>query len=468
MKTDQLDYELPSELIAQEPAAVRSESRLLVLARSTGTLIDSRFSRLADFLRPGDCLVLNDTKVLPARFFARRTTGGRLEGLFLHESPAPGAADQDSTGAETMNEKAQCPPAPTGWHPPAERGGGLLRGEGVPPLRVAGILPAIRGQDDLATNEQGQDDLATEEPSPRPSALTMPPRTHEIGRTRVWEVMLKGARKVKLGESVDIEDRDQRGFCAARVLEKKPDGVCLLEVETQADAQTVLNEVGFPPLPPYIRRDHDPARAQSDRERYQTVYARYPGAVAAPTAGLHFTDELIGQLKAAGVGFAHVTLHVGAGTFKPIATEQVEQHEIHSEWYRIDAKNADLINATHRKGGRVIAVGTTAMRVLETVASIDHVGWASAHADDLVANAQRQHGLKLILQASEGTTSLFIRPGYEFKIADAMITNFHLPRSTLLALVSAFAGLENTLAAYRHAIEQRYRFYSYGDAMLIA
>jgi S-adenosylmethionine:tRNA ribosyltransferase-isomerase len=350
MKTDELDYTLPSELIAQEPAAVRSESRLLVLERTTGRRTDSRFSRIGEFLRAGDCLVLNDTRVLPARFFARRRTGGKLEGLFLRQTTPRGA----------------------------------------------------------------------------------------------WEVMLKGARKVKLGESIDIEDRSECGFCAAKVLEKKPDGVCLLEVETQTDAETVLNRVGFPPLPPYIHRDHDLARAKSDLQRYQTVYARRPGAVAAPTAGLHFTDELMSQLKAAGIGFAYVTLHVGAGTFKPIATDRVEDHEIHREWYRLDAVNADAILAARQNGGRIVAVGTTVTRVLETVA---------------------QNGP---LAACEGTTNLFITPGYEFRIVDAMITNFHLPRSTLLALVGAFAGLERMRATYRHAIAQRYRFYSYGDAMLLA
>jgi S-adenosylmethionine:tRNA ribosyltransferase-isomerase len=350
MKTNELDYTLPSELIAQEPAAVRSESRLLVLDRSTGRLTDSRFSRLGGFLRAGDCLILNDTKVLPARFFARRRTGGKLEGLFLRQT------------------------APQG----------------------------------------------------------------------VWEVMLKGARKVKVEEPIDIEDRSQRDFCTAKVLEKRPDGVCLVEVEAQMDAEMILNHVGFPPLPPYIRRDHDLTRAESDLRRYQTVYARCPGAVAAPTAGLHFTDELMDQLQAAGIGFAYVTLHVGAGTFKPIAAEQVEDHEIHRERYRLDTANARAILAARQNGGRIIAVGTTVTRVLETVAKNDSIA------------------------ACEGTTNLFIMPGYEFKVVDAMITNFHLPRSTLLALVGAFAGLDRMLAAYRHAIAQRYRFYSYGDAMLIA
>jgi S-adenosylmethionine:tRNA ribosyltransferase-isomerase len=350
MKTTELDYTLPSELIAQDPAAVRSESRLLVVDRSTGALTDSRFSRIGGLLRPGDCLVLNDTKVLPARFFARRRTGGKLEGLFLRQAATPG----------------------------------------------------------------------------------------------VWEVMLKGARKVKLDELIDIEDQSEHDFCSARVLEKREDGVCFLEVQSQADAESVLNEVGFPPLPPYIHRDHDLTRAQRDLQRYQTVYARCPGAVAAPTAGLHFTEELMAQLQAAGIGFAYVTLHVGAGTFKPIATEEVEAHEIHREWYRIDAANAEAILTAKRNGGRIIAVGTTVTRVLETVAK------------------DRQ------VTACAGTTNLFVTPGYEFKIVDAMITNFHLPRSTLLALVGAFAGLERMRTAYRHAVEQRYRFYSYGDAMLIA
>ncbi len=348
MKVAQLDYELPSELIAQHPATVRSESRLLVMNRATGQLLDSRFHQLGAFLQPGDCLVLNDTKVLPARFFARRRTGGRLEGLFLAAATA---------GA--------------------------------------------------------------------------------------WEVMLKGARKIRTGEAIVLLDREQRDFCTADVLEKKPEGVCLLRVESEAGPEGVLEKIGFPPLPPYIRRDHDLPTAATDRLRYQTVYARQAGAVAAPTAGLHFTDELIQQLKDAGVHFACVTLHVGAGTFKPITVDNLEEHRIHREWYRIDAPAADTVNAAREAGARIVAVGTTVTRVLETVAAGGRV------------------------EASEGTTALFITPGYQFRAVDALITNFHLPRSTLLALVSAFAGLENTLAAYRHAIAQRYRFYSYGDAMLI-
>jgi S-adenosylmethionine:tRNA ribosyltransferase-isomerase len=350
MRTDELDYELPSELIAQEPAQVRSESRLLVLDRATGALTDARFSQVGEFLRPGDCLVLNDTKVLPARFFARRQTGGGLEGLFL--------------GADAMAD--------------------------------------------------------------------------------VWQVMLKGARKIKPGERVRLQDRSGRDYRTAEVLEKKADGVCLLKVDGSTSPDAVLDAIGFPPLPPYIRRDRDPARAEIDRRRYQTVYARASGAVAAPTAGLHFTDELLRQLGDQGVRFAYVTLHVGAGTFKPIAVEQVEQHEIHHEWYRLDEANAGIINAARASGRRIVAVGTTAVRVLETLADSEQV------------------------KPGTGTTNLFILPGYTFKIVDAMITNFHLPRSTLLALVAAFAGLDNIRVAYRHAIEHHYRFYSYGDAMLIA
>ena len=349
MRTDQLDYDLPAELIAQQPADVRSASRLLVLQRAQRRFLDSRFDRLGDFLRAGDCLVLNDTKVLPARFFARRHTGAKLEGLFLGQTVTPG----------------------------------------------------------------------------------------------LWQVMLKGARKVKRDEPITIQDRHGCDFCTAKLRERQQDGICLVEIELPTDARAVLDQVGFPPLPPYIRRDRDLGQAEGDLQRYQTVYARRPGAVAAPTAGLHFTAELLERLSEAGVRFARVTLHVGAGTFKPVATDRLEEHQIHQEWYQIDAENAAAIEAARGAGGRVAAVGTTVTRVLETVA-----------ADGRLA-------------ASTGTTNLFITPGYSFNVVDVMITNFHLPRSTLLALVASFAGLDFTLNAYRHAVAQRYRFYSYGDAMLI-
>ena len=347
MKTEKLDYDLPIELIAQHPAAKRTDSRLLVLHRRGGDIIDSRFERLGEFLSPGDCLILNNTKVLPARFFARRVPGGQIEGLFLAES-------------------TPC----------------------------------------------------------------------------VWEVMLKGSRKLRAGDILRLKDRNRNDFCRAGLLEKAEQGRCLLKVESDTDAQSVLEMIGFPPLPPYIKRDDDPALAKEDRLRYQTVYARVNGAVAAPTAGLHFTESLIEQLQQQGIDFAYITLHVGTGTFKPVSAENLEEHQIHSERFAIDSDNARKINAAKDRGGRIIAVGTTSTRTLESLSGPR-------------------------VEAATGTTNLFIAPGYKFKFIDAMITNFHLPKTTLLALVAAFAGLENTLAAYRHAIEQRYRFYSYGDAMLI-
>jgi len=355
MKTEKLNYFLPPELIAQRPCSIRSDSRLLVLNRSTGDTIDSRFGNIGDFLLPGDCLVLNDTKVLPARFFARRDTGGKLEGLFLAQNT-----------------------------------------------------------------------------------------------DRTWNIMLKGTRKLNPGDLLILKDKQKTDFCKAVLLEKQSKGRCLLRLQTEEDTETILDEIGFPPLPPYIKRDDDPALAQIDKLRYQTVYARHTGAVAAPTAGLHFTDHLIEQLKQTGICFAYITLHVGTGTFKPVTTENLEDHQIHQERLSIDDENAQIINTVKNHGGRIIPVGTTSTRTIETIAPGSQTCLTTVK-----------------IEATSGTTSLFIKPGYKFKITDAMITNFHLPKSTLLVLVAAFAGLDNILAAYNHAIEQRYRFYSYGDAMLI-
>jgi S-adenosylmethionine:tRNA ribosyltransferase-isomerase len=348
MKTDELDYSLPAELIAQQPVRIRSQSRLLVVNRSDGRLTDSRFDRIGGFLSAGDCLVLNDTKVVPARFFGRRGGGGKFEGLFLSEA------------------------------------------EGA-----------------------------------------------------LWEVMLKGAGKVKRGEKIYLRDKQQRDFCAAELVSKSGQGRYLLKLTADVDSQALLERIGLPPLPPYIKRGNDAEQAERDRLRYQTVYARRAGAVAAPTAGLHFTKGLLEQLRRAGIHFAFITLHVGAGTFKPITTESLEEHQMEQERFTIDAENAGIINTAREKSGRIIAVGTTAVRALETAAA------------------------GRCAKAVSGQTRLFIQPGYRFKLIDAMVTNFHLPRSTLLALVGAFAGLDVVLGAYRHAVEQRYRFYSYGDAMLI-
>ncbi len=348
MKTELLDYSLPRELIAQQPCSIRSKSRLLVLDRLSGKLKDYVFSDIGKFLSAGDCLVFNNTKVLPARFFARRSTGGELEGLFLQQA-----------------------------------------GDGV------------------------------------------------------WEVMLKGARRIKAKEQIYLESKQGDRTIEAVLLGKKQDGKCLLSVKSSQKTETILETIGFPPLPPYIKRGKDLSQAQADRRRYQTVYAKKAGAVAAPTAGLHFTKKLIAKLRNEGIIFAYITLHVSAGTFKPIAAENLQEHKIHKEKFSIDSKNSEIINKTKERGGRIIAVGTTSVRVLETVSA----------------------GSKV--RPFSGMTDLFIKPGYKFKVTDAMVTNFHLPRSTLLALTAAFAGLDKILAAYRYAIKKRYRFYSYGDAMLI-
>jgi len=349
MRTECLNYNLPGELIAQSPTEVRDESRLLVMERTTGRVCDRQFTDIIEYVRSGDCVVLNNTKVLAAKFFGHRKTGARLEGLFLEE-----------------------------------------RADGV------------------------------------------------------WEVMLKGADKIKPGELIVLRDKDGRDWQEAKAVERTDDGRWLLKVDSGEDsAHEVLKKIGLAPLPPYIKRSDDKELAKIDLQRYQTEYAHEAGAVAAPTAGLHFTGELLERLKDKGVLLAYVTLHVGAGTFKPIKAKNLDEHEMHAEQFRLCAEDAEVINETTDRGGRIIAVGTTSVRTLETICREGKV------------------------EAAEGTTKLFIQPGYQLKIVDAMITNFHLPRSTLLALACAFGGLENVLAAYRHAIEQRYRFYSYGDAMLI-
>lgn len=347
MLTEQLNYDLPAELIAQRPCDIRSRSKLLVTTRDTGSFTDKTFTDIVNYLRPGDCLVFNDTKVLPARFFAARRSGAKIEALFLQ---------QDETN---------------------------------------------------------------------------------------WQVMLKNARRVKIGESIILIAKDGTDFCTAAATRRIGQGHWLLQIDSEDPVEDILAQIGFAPLPPYIKRTASSDLADIDIDRYQTVYAKNTGAVAAPTAGLHFTPQLLDTIKKMHVEFAYVTLHVGAGTFKPVTAENLDDHKIHSERYSISSKDAAIINHCSENGGRIIAVGTTSVRTLETVACDRKV------------------------QSCSGSTRLFIQPGYEFKIVDAMVTNFHLPKSTLLALVGAFAGLENMLAAYRHAIEKQYRFFSYGDAMLI-
>lgn len=352
MKTEDLDYQLPAELIAQQPSPGRSDCRLLVLDRGAGTLIDSHFSNIANFLTPGDCLVLNDTKVLQARFISTRASGGRINGLYLQQ---------------------------------------------------------------------------------RPDGL--------------WQAMLRPSRRIRPGELIWLIGPDKRPWLRARIVSRCEDGTWLIDVQTDDTAEQVLEQIGLPPLPPYIKRDQDPDKLQIDRRYYQTVYARNPGAVAAPTAGLHFTEGLLGELAAKGIGIAYVTVHVGPGSFRPVATEELEDHRTVAEQIQIMPSAAELINRTRASGRRIVAVGTTSVRAIETAAV--------------------ESGQRWVLQPYQGQTDLYIIPGFRFRLTDAMVTNFHLPRSTLLALVAAFAGLERIMAAYQHAIRQRYRFYSYGDAMLI-
>ena len=348
MKTELLDYTLPEALIAQMPADKRGASRLLAMRRADGALADRMFCDLPEYLRAGDCLVLNNTKVLPARFYAQKPTGARLEGLFA-------AADGD---------------------------GG-------------------------------------------------------------WRVLLKNARKIRVGDTLILLDRAQRPAFSAVAAGRLEGGLWRLEPDTALSPEAALLHIGYAPLPPYIKRGPDSPNVEEDLRRYQTVYAQEAGAVAAPTAGLHFDGPLLERIQEMGVKPAYVTLHVGIGTFRPVQTESLDDHPMHEEYYEIGPEAAATINAAAGAGGRIVAVGTTSVRTLESVAKGRSVCPAS------------------------GRTRLFIKPGYTFNIVDAMVTNFHLPKSTLLALVGAFAGLNNVMAAYRYAIAQKYRFYSYGDAMLL-
>jgi len=353
MKVNLFEYDLPPELIAQRPAERRAQARMLALQRESGDIEHRRFRDLPDYLRAGDCLVINDTKVIPARLIGRRATGGRVEMLLL--------------------------------------------------------------------------------------------RPLEDNR---WEVLARPARRVKVGETIDFGPR-----LSATVEEERPEGVRVVALQYEGDLMEVLEEVGLTPLPPYIHRDQQPptksspaqaAQEAADRQRYQTVYAHTPGAIAAPTAGLHFDDQILQWLEGAGVGIVRITLHTSAGTFRPVKAGRVEDHAMEAEYYHISPQSAAAINEYCARGGRVVAVGTTVVRALETV-----------------ANEQGQ------VCAGSGWSDLFIYPGYQFKVIDALLTNFHLPRSTLLMLVCAFAGREKVLAAYQQAVAERYRFYSYGDCMLI-
>lgn len=363
MRTSDFDYELPPELIAQQPAPVRDQSRLLVLWRSTGRLEHRQFSDLPDYLQPGDVLVLNDSRVIPARLHARTTATGRPVELLLLWQQAP----------------------------------------------------------------------------------------------EVWWVLVKPGRAARPGARLRLCDRSgQPTGIEVKVLETNAEGHRCVQFNGVADLLKHLDELGEVPLPPYIQRaSGDDLR--SDAERYQTVYARVPGSVAAPTAGLHFTPALLDRIRARGVEVCFVTLHVGLATFAPVKTERLDAHVMHAEQFEVSPATAQTLNAALRKGRRVVAVGTTTVRVLETLAQA--CGSAASQSVQIVAGT--------------GLTRLFIYPPATFRVVGALVTNFHLPRSTLLMLVSAFAapgqtrGRELVLAAYAEAIRLRYRFYSYGDAMLM-
>ena len=339
MKTSDFFYELPAELIAQTPLEKRDSSRLMLLDKRTGEIGHSVFSCLPEYLREGDCLVMNDSRVLPARLIGRRATGGAVEVLLL-----------------------------------TDLGGGI------------------------------------------------------------WECLTRPGRKTPVGTKLYFGDGELTG----EVVEAVSDGNKRIRFTYEGIFLEVLERLGRVPLPPYIKAE------LKDPERYQTVYARSPGSAAAPTAGLHFTQELLLELKSRGVELCYVTLHVGLGTFRPVKEAEIEGHEMHSEFCMVPSEAAQAINAAKREGRRVIAVGTTSCRTLEAVA--DEQGFVAPFAD---------------------WVNIFIYPGYRFKCVDALITNFHLPESTLIMLVSALAGREHVLAAYREAVEQRYRFFSFGDAMFI-
>ncbi len=340
-KTSDYFYELPEELIAQTPVEPRDHSSMLVLDRETGKTQHKHFYDVLDYLKPGDCLILNDSRVLPARIFGtKKDTGAHVEFLLL-----------------------KC-----------------------------------------------------------------------VGNNK-WETLVKPGRKAKVGAEFVFSP----GVLEGKITDVLEDGNRIIDFSCEGNFYTILEELGKMPLPPYITEE------LKDQERYQTVYSHELGSAAAPTAGLHFTKELLKKIEEKGVKIGYVTLHVGLGTFRPVKAENITEHKMHSEHYHLPKETADLINETKKNGGRVIAVGTTSCRTLESVATFND---------------------GKILE-SDGWTSIFIYPGYEFKVLDGLITNFHLPESTLIMLVSAFAGYEHVMAAYKEAVEKRYRFFSFGDAMLI-
>lgn len=340
------DYFLPEEQIAQDPLADRSSSKLLVLDKNTGETSHHVFKEIIDYLNPGDCLCINNTKVIPARLIGRKKTGGVVEVLLLKR---------------LEDEKSK------------------------------------------------------------------------------WEVLTRPGKKARVGDEIIFGGEGPKDFdLLCRVTEVKEDGNRIVEFEYDGIFEEILDKLGQMPLPPYI------THRLEDKNRYQTVYAKIEGSAAAPTAGLHFTNELLEQIKEKGVKVVSVTLHVGLGTFRPVQVENILDHKMHSEYYEVSEETAKILNETKANGGRIISVGTTSTRTLESVTD--------------------ENG---IVHAGSGETQIFIYPGYKFKAIDGLITNFHLPKSTLIMLVSALAGRKNVLNAYKEAVEKKYRFFSFGDAMFI-
>ena len=396
-------YHLPEERIARYPAARRDRSRLLVAPRAGGSFEHRVFRDLPGLMRPGDLLVVNESRVLPARLLGVKPTGARAEVLLLRPLGEGGVAVRDRAGSKER-----------GWRAPGGAGG-ATGDEG-------GASGAERGTAGGDARRRG--------------ALHADQRSPPAVRGHLWEALVRPGGKLKPGRTVEVAPD-----LVVHIVDSTPDHGRIVRVETSLPLEVALERHGRVPLPPYLRRRDEPV----DRARYQTVYARTPGSVAAPTAGLHFTRELMDALTAGGVRIARVTLHVGVATFRPAGPSGGDPRGPGEERYRVPREAAARVAATRAGGGRVWAVGTTVVRTLESA-------------------ADGRGGVR----AESGATDLFIRPPFQFQVVDALITNFHLPHSTLLMLVSAFAGRERTMAAYREAIERGYRFYSYGDAMVIS
>ena len=431
----EFDYHLPGELIAQAPLPDRAASRMLHLARATGRIEDRCFRDLPDRLRPDDLLVFNNTRVFPARLYGHRS-GARSQPVGKHNPAAKeflqGRVEVLLTTPVTESNRAAS---------------GVLSGqlEGMPSGQLA---DEISGQLADETGWSSPSGLQLGQPTKPASAAEV---WSQSNNPLVWNALVKPGRKIGVGEKLFFgENRELR----AEVIARGEFGERTLRFEPVEDFFAVVERIGHVPLPPYIARPD----AAADRERYQTVYARARGSVAAPTAGLHFTPEILERIRARGVETAHITLHVGLGTFQPVHAERVEEHKLHREWYRISQQAAAQINGALAVGRRVVAVGTTTVRTLEYAAIVWH-GSPTREPESATRATQ--------VQAGTGEADVFIYPGFQFRVVGAMLTNFHLPKSTLLMLVSAFAAREFVLNAYRHAVEQRYSFYSYGDCMMV-